>query len=98
MILRKARLCVARGVCLTFVVIVLPAKGVEIPFTEHVISTTADGATSVFATDVDGDGDVDVLSTARQFAPRTQRSCKTRVGSTSGGICPGGLLTSSEIG
>ena len=31
-------------------------------FTERVISTTADGAWSVFATDVDGDGDTDVLS------------------------------------
>ncbi len=31
-------------------------------FTEHVISTAADGAESVFATDVDGDGDTDVLS------------------------------------
>ncbi len=28
----------------------------EVPFTEHVISTTADAAHSVFATDVDGDG------------------------------------------
>ena len=40
----------------------LPAKGADVPFTEHVISTTADGARSVFATDVDGDGDTDVLS------------------------------------
>ena len=31
-------------------------------FTEHVISTTADGAISVFATDVDSDEDTDVLS------------------------------------
>jgi hypothetical protein len=31
-------------------------------FTERVISTTADGAFCVFATDVDGDGDADVLS------------------------------------
>ncbi|MCH7701998.1 MAG: VCBS repeat-containing protein, partial [Planctomycetes bacterium] len=31
-------------------------------FTERVISTTADSAFSVFATDVDGDGDTDVLS------------------------------------
>ena len=29
---------------------------------EHVISTNADGAYSVYAIDVDGDGDVDVLS------------------------------------
>ena len=31
-------------------------------FTERVISTTADGAFSVFATDLDGDGDTDVVS------------------------------------
>ena len=31
-------------------------------FTEHVISTDTDGAFSVFATDLDGDGDTDVLS------------------------------------
>ncbi|NEQ77123.1 MAG: hypothetical protein F6K23_31400 [Okeania sp. SIO2C9] len=31
-------------------------------FTEQTISTNANGATSVFAADVDGDGDVDVLS------------------------------------
>ena len=31
-------------------------------FTERVISTTAEHAVSVFATDVDGDGDTDVLS------------------------------------
>ena len=40
----------------------LPARGGEVPFTEHVISTTADFARSVFATDLDGDGDTDVLS------------------------------------
>ena len=33
-------------------------------FTEQTISTNADGATSVFAADVDGDGDVDVLSSS----------------------------------
>ena len=31
-------------------------------FTEHVISTSADGAYSVYAADVDADGDMDVLS------------------------------------
>ena len=31
-------------------------------WTTHVITTAADGALSVFAIDVDGDGDVDVLS------------------------------------
>ncbi len=39
----------------------LPARGGDVPFTEHVISTTALNAQSVFATDVDGDGDTDVL-------------------------------------
>jgi len=34
-------------------------------FTEHVITTDADGAWSVYAADVDGDGDVDVLSASR---------------------------------
>ncbi len=40
----------------------LPAQGGEVPFTEHVISTAAEMAESVFATDLDGDGDTDVLS------------------------------------
>ena len=40
----------------------LPALGAEVQFTERVISTTADRARSVFATDLDGDGDIDVLS------------------------------------
>ena len=31
-------------------------------FTEQIITTNADYATSVYATDVDGDGDMDVLS------------------------------------
>jgi hypothetical protein len=31
----------------------------DVPFTERVISTTANGASSVFATDVDGDGTID---------------------------------------
>ena len=31
----------------------------------HVITTSADGAYSVFAIDVDGDGDIDVLSASR---------------------------------
>ena len=34
-------------------------------FTERVISTNADGVLSVFATDVDGDGDTDVLSASQ---------------------------------
>ncbi len=40
----------------------LPAQSAEVPFTEHVISTNAIAAQSVFATDLDGDGDTDVLS------------------------------------
>ncbi len=40
----------------------LPASGADVPFTERVISTAANGAISVFATDMDGDGDIDVLS------------------------------------
>ena len=31
-------------------------------WTEHVISTTADGAKSIYAADVDGDGDIDIMS------------------------------------
>lgn len=34
----------------------LPTGGAEVPFTEHVVSTPADFAVSVFATDMDGDG------------------------------------------
>ena len=34
----------------------------QVTFTEHVISTSADAAQSVYAIDVDGDGDMDVLS------------------------------------
>ena len=37
----------------------------EIEFTEHAISLTAFGAQSVYATDVDGDGDMDVLSASQ---------------------------------
>ena len=44
---------------------VLHVRGVEVPFTERVISTTAHGANSVFAIDVDGDGDIDVLSASQ---------------------------------
>ncbi len=40
----------------------LPARGADVQFTERVISTAANGASSVFATDLDGDGDTDVLS------------------------------------
>jgi histidinol-phosphate/aromatic aminotransferase/cobyric acid decarboxylase-like protein len=34
-------------------------------FTEYSISTSADGAKLVYAADVDGDGDMDVLSASR---------------------------------
>ena len=45
-------------------VMVLPTMlwGTHIDFTEHIISTSADQASYVYATDVDGDGDIDVLS------------------------------------
>ena len=42
----------------------LPAQGGEVPFTEHVISTAAAMPESVFAMDLDGDGDTDVLSSS----------------------------------
>ena len=38
----------------------------QLSFTENIISTNADGAYSVYATDVDGDGDMDVLSASRE--------------------------------
>ena len=34
----------------------------QVEFTTHIITTSADGAGSVYAVDVDGDGDIDVLS------------------------------------
>jgi hypothetical protein len=47
-----------------FFFMVLPSMlwGTHTGFTEHAISTSANSARSVFATDVDGDGDMDVLS------------------------------------
>ena len=50
-------------------------------FTERIITTTADGAVGVFAADIDGDGDIDVLSASFYdnstsplgAAPRTPR-------------------------
>jgi hypothetical protein len=44
----------------------------QIQFEPHTITTSADGANSVFAIDVDGDNDIDVLSASR--ADDTQRS------------------------
>ncbi|MCH7995209.1 MAG: hypothetical protein IIB57_12310 [Planctomycetes bacterium] len=43
----------------------LPARAADVPFTEHVISSTAYQARSAFATDVDGDGDIDILSASQ---------------------------------
>ena len=40
----------------------IPARGGDALFTERVISYTADAAFFVFATNVDGDGDTNVLS------------------------------------
>ncbi len=37
----------------------------QVQFTPHIITTGADGAFSVYAVDVDGDGDIDVLSASR---------------------------------
>ena len=48
-----------------FIILLAPGSmlwGTHISFTEHAISTSADGATDVYATDMDGDGDMDVLS------------------------------------
>ncbi len=42
--------------------VTLPARGQDVPFTEHVISTAANMPEAVVATDLDGDGDTDVLS------------------------------------
>ena len=44
------------------VAITRPAPATALFVAEHTISTSADGAYSVFAADVDGDGDTDVLS------------------------------------
>ncbi len=47
-----------------YAVTVAPPKTACGCFSTHIISTTADGATSVYAADVDGDGDTDVVSAA----------------------------------
>jgi hypothetical protein len=47
------------------VTIVPPATASGVFLGQHVISAAADGAFSVFAADVDGDGDADVLSASR---------------------------------
>ena len=56
----RLRQKVVAVLALMFVAPVTSARGVR--FVEHVISTNADRAFSVFAADVDGDGDMDVLS------------------------------------
>ena len=49
--------------CLLLIIALFPKLGLaEVPFTEHVISFTADGARSVYAVDVNDDGHMDVLS------------------------------------
>ena len=42
----------------------LVAEAVEVPFAEHTVAGTFDSARSVFAADVDGDGDTDILGAA----------------------------------
>ena len=37
----------------------------QLSFTEHAIATQKDGETSIYAVDLDGDGDIDVLSSSR---------------------------------
>ena len=54
-------------------------------WTIHKITTSADGAYSVFGIDVDGDGDIDVLSASRSRARtparvRTLRDCNVSLG------------------
>ena len=64
-----------------------PASGgAQVIFEEHVISTTAFAARSVYATDVDGDGDTDVLSASRTTtrSPGTRTTAARRPHSPSG--------------
>ena len=43
------------------------AQAAQVPFdAQQVISTAADGARSVFAADLDGDGDLDALSASSE--------------------------------
>jgi len=51
---------------LLVLVLARPAGAGDVPFgTQQIISTAADSARSVFAADVDGDGDLDVLSASQ---------------------------------
>lgn len=43
----------------------MPAHATDVPFATHTVSAAADGANAVFAADVDGDGDTDILSASR---------------------------------
>ena len=45
-----------------FPIILFPFSLAQPTFTAHVISTSADGLRSVYATDLDDDGDMDILS------------------------------------
>ncbi len=62
MSLKKRNLLKEATWALVLVAGTLPAQSGDVPFTERVISTAAEPAYSVFAADVDGDGDTDVLS------------------------------------
>ena len=52
-------------VALVLALLAGPAWAGDVPFTEHIISTNALQATDVFAADVDGDGNIDLLSSSR---------------------------------
>ena len=59
---RLATAIFAAALCLTF--LQAPARATEVPFVKHTTDASFDGATSVYAADVDGDGDTDILGTA----------------------------------
>ncbi|MCX5868059.1 MAG: VCBS repeat-containing protein, partial [Proteobacteria bacterium] len=61
--LKTVKFIVTAGLVLAFGFFATPAGAREVPFgPQSVISTAADYAYSVYAADVDGDGDFDVLS------------------------------------
>ena len=55
-----------RSVYLT-TLIALSFISAQLTFTEHVVSNSADGATFIYALDMDGDVDMDVLSASREY-------------------------------